>query len=266
MIVSAGNQNPKQPVFLCLPAMGVPARKYLPLAENLNAEGVATALFEWRGLGSSNLRASRKVNFGYNHILSDDLPVAIKQVREDFPQNPMYILGHSLGGQLGLLALCQYPDEFEGMVGVATGTPYFKGWQFPSNLGLFISSKLMRWIAAAIGHFPGRKLGFAGREARQVIRDWSRSVSSGEYRVEGNPHEFETLCHQLKKRALLITIDDDILAPPKSAQNLGKKLSASEVTYMHLGKGDFPSGKTGHFNWMQDPLPVVEQILKWNSD
>ena len=99
-----------------MPAMGVPARKYLPLSEELNNKGFASALFEWRGIETSSVRASRQHNFGYNEILSHDLPAAIKQVRQSFPDNPIYVLGHSLGGQLGLLLMCQMPDEFEGLV------------------------------------------------------------------------------------------------------------------------------------------------------
>ncbi|MCW8879417.1 MAG: alpha/beta fold hydrolase [Kangiellaceae bacterium] len=243
--------------------MGVPARKYLPLAEELNRKGFASALFEWRGIETSNVRASRKQNFGYNEILSHDLPEAIKQVRQIYPDNPIYILGHSLGGQLGLLFMCQMPDEFEGLVGVATGTPYFKGWSFPNNIGIFVFSKLARWISAGVGHFPGRKLRFAGREARQLIKDWSKTVSSGEYQVEGNSYQFEEICHQLHKQALMITVDDDILAPQQSAKNLGSKLSSSEVSYAHLMAADFESGITGHFNWMKEPQSVVQQISDW---
>ena len=90
-----------------MPAMGVPARKYLPLAEVLGRKGYAIALFEWRGIETSSVRASRKDDFGYNEILNHDLPEAIKKVREVYPENPIYLLGHSLGGQLGFLLMCQ---------------------------------------------------------------------------------------------------------------------------------------------------------------
>jgi len=246
-----------------MPAMGVPARKYLPLAEELNKQGFASALFEWRGIETSSVRASRKDDFGYNEILNHDLPEAIKQVRQVYPENPIYILGHSLGGQLGFLLMCQMPEEFEGIVGVATGTPYFKGWEFPNNVGIYLFSKLVRLISASVGHFPGRKFRFAGREARQLMKDWSRTVSSGEYRIEGNPVEFEEVCHQLHKQALMITVDDDVLAPKQSAKNLGDKLSSSEVAYAHLTATDFESRITGHFNWMKEPRAVVAEVKNW---
>ena len=45
--------------LLWLPAMGVAARHYLPFAEALATRGIAVFLHEWRGNGSSSLRASR---------------------------------------------------------------------------------------------------------------------------------------------------------------------------------------------------------------
>ena len=44
--------------LLWLPAMGVAARHYLPFAEALATRGIAVFLHEWRGNGSSSLRAS----------------------------------------------------------------------------------------------------------------------------------------------------------------------------------------------------------------
>ena len=45
--------------LLWLPALGVAARHYLPLADALAARGVAVFLHEMRGNGSSTLRAGR---------------------------------------------------------------------------------------------------------------------------------------------------------------------------------------------------------------
>ena len=60
--------------LLWLPAMGVPAKHYLPFAEQLAARGIAVFLHEWRGNGSSSLRPSRTVDWGYREILQLDLP------------------------------------------------------------------------------------------------------------------------------------------------------------------------------------------------
>src|SRR5471030_925392 len=75
-----------QRLLYWLPAMGVPARHYLPLAEALAAQGVAVVVHEWRGIGSSNRRAGRRCNWGYRELLEDDLPAALSAVRARWPQ------------------------------------------------------------------------------------------------------------------------------------------------------------------------------------
>ncbi|TQV88774.1 alpha/beta hydrolase family protein [Aliikangiella coralliicola] len=257
--------EPRQPIVLCLPAMGVPARKYSLLAESLNNQGITSAIFEWRGIDTSSVRASRKVNFGYREILSLDLPVAIDFIRQHYPQNPIYLLGHSLGGQLGLLYMSLKPEEISGLIGIASGLPFYKAWEFPTNWGLWFVSKAMRAVALSVGYFPGRKLGFAGREARQLISDWEKSVATGRYYVEGCSHDFESLSGRLNKNAMMITIDDDILAPPASAKNLGKKLTNGQVTYHHLEAKDFEKNSLGHFNWMKEPEPIINRVIEWLS-
>ena len=52
---------PRDPVatLLWLPALGVAARHYQPFAQSLARHGIATFMHEWRGHGSSSLRALR---------------------------------------------------------------------------------------------------------------------------------------------------------------------------------------------------------------
>src|SRR5487761_1542209 len=69
-----------------LPAMGISARHYLPLAEALAAHGVALAVHEWRGIGSSNRRAGRACDWGYRELLQDDLPAGLAALRARWPQ------------------------------------------------------------------------------------------------------------------------------------------------------------------------------------
>src|SRR3546814_14675168 len=59
-----------------LPALGVAARHYLPLADALAARGVAVFLHEWRGHGSSSLRLGREHDWGYRELLPAALPAS----------------------------------------------------------------------------------------------------------------------------------------------------------------------------------------------
>jgi predicted alpha/beta hydrolase len=111
-------------VLYWLPAMGVPAKHYLPLAEAFAAHGIAVALHEWRGIGSSDRRAGRKCDWGYRELLEADVPAGIEEIKARWPQTKRWIGGHSLGGQLSCLYASLHPTEFAGMALIASGSPY----------------------------------------------------------------------------------------------------------------------------------------------
>jgi len=73
-----------------LPALGVAAKHYLPLAQSLAGAGIAVAIHEWRGIGSSDKRASRQVDWGYRELLEDDVPAAVAAVRAAMPHTAWF--------------------------------------------------------------------------------------------------------------------------------------------------------------------------------
>ena len=121
------------PAFIILPAMGVPADYYAPLADAVAQLGIGAVTADLRGHGYSSLRASRKVDFGYHDMIAHDLPAVVAATRKHFPDNPIYLLGHSLGGQLGVFYASRFPGHVAGIVLVASCSVYFKGWRYHGN-------------------------------------------------------------------------------------------------------------------------------------
>jgi len=250
------------PPVLIVPAMGVPARKYLPLLQALNQNCLNVAIMEWRGIESSSQRASRSVDFGFKEML-EDMRLAVAHLCQRHGANHVYLLGHSLGGQLSYLFCARHPELVAGLIGVASGSPYYRNWRGLNRIGLYLFSAFMRLCALVLGYFPGRRLGFGGNEARGMLRDWHRAVRTGRYQPKGIDYDFEGSLGQVRTRALMMTIDDDWLAPPESSKDLASKLSAGDVTHRHLTADQLGSGLSGHFNWMKQPQAVVQAILVW---
>ena len=95
--------DPSAPVVLCLPAMGVRSGYYELLGDSLVEAGFNAVLVDLRGGGSSSVRPSRHVTFGYADILELELPAIADSVCQEFGVDRIVVLGHSLGGQLGLM-------------------------------------------------------------------------------------------------------------------------------------------------------------------
>ncbi len=125
---------PLAPVLVCMPAMGVPARYYEPLAEPIVKEGWRFVTADLRGVGLSSIRVRRGVSFGYHEMVSFDWPAVVLKAQALFPGAPVYLLGHSLGGQLSVLFLAANPGAASGLILVAAPSVHWRGWDPPPEL------------------------------------------------------------------------------------------------------------------------------------
>ncbi|WP_426700286.1 alpha/beta fold hydrolase [Rhodanobacter sp. Col0626] len=244
-----------------VPAMGMPARHYLPLAQALAGQGVAVVVHEWRGIGSSNRRAGYRGNWGYRELLQDDLPTGMAAVRERWPQAIRYIGGHSLGGQLTALYASAHPTEFAGLVLVASGAPYWRRFRHGWVIGA--AYVLAPLLARLVGHLPGRRIGFGGNEARGVIDDWARSGRTGRYAADGVAQDFEQQLAALHLPSLALRLRDDWLGPAASLDWLLDKLGAGECTIEVITPQDMDGVPADHFGWMRAPAPMATRIARW---
>ena len=244
-----------------LPAMGMPARHYLPLAEALAARGVAVVLHEWRGIGSSNRRAGRRCNWGYRELLEDDLPAALSVVRTRWPQATCWLGGHSLGGQLSSLYASLHPFECAGLVLVASGSPYWRSYRYGWLLGAAFACAPV--LAGLLGYLPGRRIGFGGNEARGVIADWARSGSSGRYAAVGVQQDFERQLASLQLPVLALRLADDWLGPSRSLDWLLGKMPQAHCTLDVITPQDLGGQPADRFGWMKTPTPIAERIADW---
>jgi predicted alpha/beta hydrolase len=244
-----------------LPALGVAAKHYLPLAQALAARGIAVAIHEWRGIGSSDRRAGRHENWGYRELLEDDLPAGIAAARLRVPHARLYLGGHSLGSQLSALYASLHPQDVDGLLVVAGGAPYWR--QFPQGRLLWLAYALAPGLARLVGHLPGRKLGFGGNEARRLIDDWARSGRSGRYAAIGMDVDFEVLLEQLRMPTFALRMQNDWLVPPGSLSWLLKKMPHAPGMQQVVTAADLDSARADHFGWMKTPWPVATRIADW---
>lgn len=247
-------------IVLWLPALGVAARNYLPFARALAARRIAVALHEWRGIGSSDRRAGWQSNWGYRELLSQDLPASLAAAGAALPGARFWLGGHSLGGQLATLFASLHPQRHPGLLLVASGAPYWRSFPRRWLIGAFVAAAPA--IAALCGHFPGRRLGFGGNEARGVIADWASSGRSGRYAAAGMDEDFEVRLGALRLPVFAVRLRDDWLGPEASlAWLLGKLPRAARETAL-ITPTDLDGAPADHFSWMKSPDAIARRLAE----
>lgn len=240
--------DPAAPVVIVAPAMGMGARYYLPLVEALAEAGVHGAVAEQRGHEAEGGRVpGRDYDFAYADLL-DDLTAAVAAVRAELPEAPVHLLGHSLGGQIATMYAALHPAD--GLILVASSTPYWRNWGWrlhAAGYGFPLAARLL-------GHFPGARVGFAGREARGVMRDWGRLA-----RTDRFPMGDDRIA-DVEVPLLVVSVEGDRLGPPRAVEGLVARMPRATVTRAHLDEDG-----VDHMRWARRPASVVPIIVKWLS-
>lgn len=245
--------------LLFLPALGVPAAKYDAFAQALDGQGVAVAVPDWRGTGSSSLRAGRSSDWGYAQLLDQDLPAAL----DALPAGRNWFLGgHSLGGQFAAMLAARRPRSCAGLVLVATGVPHWRSYRGGQRWSIAAFAHALPALTRLVGHYPGERLGFAGREAGGVMRDWSRTVREGRYDGFGGAGNLEAAMAGVDCPLLGVHFEHDPLVPVPTLEQLFDKLGPGP---RHLER--FDDARLGvradHFRWMREPAAVARAVADW---
>ncbi|KAF1707339.1 alpha/beta hydrolase family protein [Pseudoxanthomonas sacheonensis] len=248
-----------QASLLWLPALGVAARHYLPFADALAAKGVAVFLQEMRGNGSSDLRPSRQVDWGYRHILTQDIARSHAATTEYCGARQRIIGGHSIGAQFAACYLGLNPDAFERLWLVASGSPYWRNFPAPKRYAFPFAYQFVPWIADRRGVFHGRRLGFAGDEARSLMRDWASIGLSNRYAAAGMQADLEAALSAVPARTQAVLFKDDWLAPRRSMLALLEKMPNAATTLSVLDRAAL-GARADHFAWMKQPQAVASLL------
>ncbi|WP_300680794.1 alpha/beta fold hydrolase [Nocardioides sp.] len=242
-----GDVRPEAPVVVLSPAMGMPAGYYLTVLDALAAAGLHGVAYEQRGHEKGGQPAGWRRNFGYAELV-EDLVQVIAQARSAHPDSPVIVLGHSLGGQVSVAAIGEHPGLYDGLILMASSTPHWRHW----SRKILAAGVLFPTIANVLGHFPGDRLKFAGREARRMMTQWGTLARSGRLPLG------EDGLGAVDVPVLAVSIEGDWLGVPSAVDALCAKLPASTALRVHVDEEGID-----HFKWARRPASVMGSITDW---
>ncbi|WP_454197791.1 alpha/beta hydrolase family protein [Nocardia sp. Marseille-Q1738] len=249
------------PVVLILPAMAMKAKNYLPLAKELHAQGLSVAMTDLRAHGEAQPELGLHRDFGYREMLETDLPALVAAVRERFPEAPIHLFGHSLGGQLALLFTAAEPERIAGVTVIGTGTVFW--WAFGARRWWEALSQI-QWIGLVSrwkGHWPGGVL-IPAPMPGGVMRDWSMHSLTSYYRPKGSKRQYNTLLRTMTAPVLAISLSDDVLGPKSNVDFLVSRMPNARVTQWHIDENS-PVDHRDHFLWVKDSPAIAARVATW---
>lgn len=228
-------------------AMGVRQDYYAPFAESLAAQGFAVTTFDYRGMGFSRNGSLRGFDTDIIKWAEQDVDAMIGAARVQAA--PLYLVSHSLGGQI--LGLVPRRHEVDAMFTVASGTGYYK-----HNTSMPLQVRFLWYVAMPLytrifGYFPGKKLRKVGDLPRGVALQWTRWCKHPEYIVDdaGRPmHEGHA---NIRIPIFGLSFEDDEYIPKVAIDQLHGFYRAANIERRHVAPKDIGLRRVGHFGFFK---------------
>jgi predicted alpha/beta hydrolase len=256
--------TPGKGSIIIAPAMGITQAFYRPLATWLAEEGFTVITFDYRGMGESATQAMR---FQQHNILDwaqYDCSAALAEVLKAKAPEPIYWLGHSLGGQI--FPLVEQIDKVSKVITVCSGTGYWRHNAPPlKNKALLFWYLIMPLATAVYGYFPGKKLGIVGDLPKNVIRQWRRWCLHPQYCVGAEATHVRDKFTDVQVKIDSLAFSDDEMLSLRNMQDLQalfgsgtKQLTTIEPASLgvpRIGHLGFFRKEFSHNLWPQILLP-----------
>lgn len=254
--VSLPSGTPRAAVLVA-PALGVRASYYRKLCDALVERGLAAVAVDLPGHGDSPVRADRRTDWGYDAVIAH-YQAALRSLHAALPDVPTFVVGHSIGGQVALMAAGAAVPGLAGVVVVASGSPYWRTWDGLEAHRIRASTWACGMMARALGVFPGDRVGFGGREARTLIVQWSHAGQTGRYAHGG--FDGEALLARPGPPALGIQVVGDGWAPERSMQLTLQRLTQRTTSYERWHGAPHDGD---HNRWPSEPGHVAQRVSEF---
>ncbi len=239
-------KSPKA-VVVINPATGVPQTYYRKFAQWLVTNNqIACVTYDYHDFGAS---ARHHVKFSkatmsrwgiYDQQAARDL------TREIFPNVPLWVIGHSLGGFM--LPFQSGLDDVSRFIAVNSGPIHVSEHPFPYQfVARIFWSRPLLMLSNILGYMPGQSLGLGPNIPLGVYKEWRRwCTTRGFFNADlGRSLPYPDF-GALKCPSKFVSLSDDDLVPSSAVWRLMQFYPRAIKKQLVLKPSDFGLGKVGH--------------------
>lgn len=257
------------------PATGVQARYYHRYAAYLAANGFSVLTYDYRGIGLSRPESLEGLTFTWRQWGEQDFDAALRQALQEDKTGRVLVVGHSIGGFLP--GYSPAVGRVSAMLSVGGQYGYWGDYLPARRLPLFLKWHVaMPAITLALGHFPGKRLGWLEDLPKGVAYGWGLQQGRAEQGLSREAAEvmrdrFATATGPI----LSVVMSDDEIATPKAIDRAMRYYRRAAVTKVLLAPQDLGFDRIGHFDlfharheggfWRQTLAFLREGENPWND-
>ncbi len=258
------NSGNEHGVVIISNAFGITRSFYKQFAKFLSHNNFIVLTFDFRGTGDSKSGIDSK-ELRLEDWGRKDIHTAIEYANSITDSNKIYLVGHSVAGQLFCLA--QNCEILAGAIVVGAGFPHWTRWPFPRKLVmLFFFSILIPILGFGRKQFPTRMLRLSNEDLPvSLVSRWGAFSKEKDY-VTASKFGLDTDCYRkISIPILSYGFDDDTYAPHKAIKRFHEALPKSNIADEFLIAKKIHSKGVGHFGFFKKNCGsyLWPKMLKW---
>lgn len=229
----------------------MPKEYYLKLSKYISSQGYIVALFDYRGVGESRPKSLKNYKATIHDWGCRDAYAVLDYLKCRYPQHPIHLIAHSMGGQL--LGLMPNWSDFDKIIVLSSSSGNWHNFETKSRRKSSLSTRLTFPIYLALyGYIPG-KFGMGYDWPKGVAQDWwynSKADSLMAHYMEKNygPSYYNIV----DKRITAWFFSDDHMATPKTIDNYQLSFPKAKVTTRLIEPSEFRMDSIGHFGLFKE--------------
>lgn len=231
---------------------GIRKEFYLKFITYLAEHGYESYVYDYRGIGESKPESGLR---GFDAQMGEwatlDMAGMIDYISNKKDDIPLYIIGHSIGGQV--IGFLDNSDKIKRIITIAASSGYWKYMNFP----LSYYTMLIWYIGIPLichfnGFFPSSKLKLGEDLPYGVAKEWAKWCKAKEYFTPqlGNklPNYFDEITIPLDA----IWFTDDLIANKKTVNQILSFYNNAQITTHKTVPKDVGLYKIGHFGFFKE--------------
>lgn len=247
------------------PATAIKAAYYHRYARFLVANGMAVLTYDYRGIGDSRfvslrkMRKTSKLDWGRY-----DCDAALDWVHRTYPDLPVYMVAHSIGGLL--LGLAKNNTCVERCITVGAQYAYWRDYEPGQRLGMWLRwHALMPALTALLGYFPAKALGWHEDLPAAAAYEWAFRPARLEDAYRGADSDVLAHFAGMTGDLLAIGMTDDPFGTEAALDRLLAYFSHSNRVHIRISPESTGVPDIGHFAFFHDRFKSTlwQQSLDW---
>lgn len=243
-------------------ATGVPRDYYAAFARWLaEARGAAVLTYDYRDSGHSARGPVRRSRASMGDWGVLDQGAALEFACETWPDLPVEVVGHSLGGMF--LPFHARADRVRQLTAVASG-PAFWTRHPPGFLPQVIAFWFLAGPVATLlnGYMPGRLLGLGADLPAPVYWQWRRWCTSPRFhRVDWGGALPQPDPARVTGKVRLVGIADDPMIPPPVVRDLAAFYPQAEIEHLEIAPAAYGLKAIGHLRVFSERCKAAWPVI-----